>query len=271
MPDAHPPVFISHGAPSLATDGGASATFLARLGADIGRPRAVLCASAHWVDTTPLVGADPRPATIHDFSGFGEDLDRMRYPAPGDPALAARVVDLLRVAGFAGAAPASRGLDHGAWVPLSLMFPAADLPVVQIALQPRLGPAHHLAVGRALRPLVDEGVLVLGSGGASHNLREAFAHGGAGEEAPAWVVAFERWMAQALADGREDDLIHYAERAPHAARNHPTDEHLLPLFVALGAAGPGARGTLLHEAVTFGVLSMACFAFAMPSSPPASR
>ncbi|MBA3684725.1 MAG: dioxygenase [Planctomycetes bacterium] len=253
-----PTLFISHGAPTLAIDDGPTARFLRELGTMLPRPRAILCASAHWATSAPQASDAIDPETIHDFSGFGGVLDEFTYPAPGDPVLAQRAVDLLRAAGFAGAATAARGFDHGAWVPLSLMYPDAEVAVVQVSLQPRLGPAHHLALGRALRPLRDEGVLVIGSGSASHNLGEL---AGGSAQPPGWMTAFDDWLTAAVGEGREADLIAYRALAPHAERNHPSDEHLLPLFVAMGA-GDGGPGRLVHAAVTFGVLSMACFAFA---------
>lgn len=249
-----PALFLSHGAPTLALDDDATAVFLAELGRRLPRPRAIVCASAHWLTASPAVGGATAPATIHDFGGFDPALSRLAYPAPGDPALAGRVAALLADAGLPAMVDARRGLDHGVWVPLARMFPAADIPVVPLALQPRRGAAHHLALGGALAPLRAEGVLVIGSGGASHNLMEL----GAGE-APAWMSAFDAWLAETIARGDVDALLDW-RRAPHAARNHPTDEHLLPLFVALGAggAGPGAR---VHAATTYGALSMACFAW----------
>jgi len=150
-------------------------------------------------------------------------------------------------------------VSHGAWVPLMLMYPAADVPVLQLSVQPQLGPAHHLRLGEALRPLRDEGVLVLGTGSITHNLRE-FRLDGAGAP-PAWASSFTEWMAQALAERLTGDLLDYRERAPHAARNHPTEEHLLPLFVALGAATPGAVPQRLHTGYTYGVIGMDAYRF----------
>jgi 4,5-DOPA dioxygenase extradiol len=187
-------------------------------------------------------------------------LNEIRYPAPGDPALAARVAALLENAGFTAGVDRSRGLDHGAWVPLKLMHPAADIPVLQVSVQSGRGPDHHLGVGEALRPLREEGVLILGSGGATHNLREFGNH--ALDAAPAdYAQTFENWLVECVLAGRRDALVDYRRQGPSAARNHPTAEHFLPLFVALGAAGEGARGRALHRAFNYGVLSMAAFAW----------
>ncbi|HXP31017.1 MAG TPA: class III extradiol ring-cleavage dioxygenase [Stellaceae bacterium] len=251
--------FVSHGAPTLALDPGATGEFWQRLGAELPRPRAVLAVSAHWATAAPEVSAAAKPDTIHDFYGFPEPLYRIFYPAPGAPALGERVAALLGAAGLACTIDRDRGLDHGAWVPLRSMFPAADVPVVQLAVQPQLDALWHQRLGAALAPLRSEGVLILASGGAVHNLREVAWHGG---ETPEWAREFDEWLAAALAAGREGDLVGWQRKAPQARRAHPTPEHFLPLFVALGAAGPGARGTRLFQGFTLGSMSMAAFRFA---------
>jgi 4,5-DOPA dioxygenase extradiol len=185
----------------------------------------------------------------------------MTYPAPGAPALAERVSDLLCGAGIASDIDRRRGLDHGAWVPLLLMYPAADIPVLQLSIQGHLGPAHHLQLGQALAPLRQEGVLVIGSGSFTHNLRELRRDAGDDDTAPEWVTGFAQWFDAALSEGRRCDLLTYRARAPHAERNHPTEEHLLPLYVALGAAGEGARAERLHASATYGTLRMDAYAF----------
>ena len=255
--DRLPAIFVSHGAPTLALEDSATARFLRALGRALPRPRGILAVSAHWLTTQPAVSAAAQPETIHDFGGFGPELEAIEYRAPGAPALAARAQELLAAAGLATAV-AVRGLDHGAWVPLLHMFPDADVPVTQLAVQPRRDPAHHYALGRALAPLCDEGWLVLGSGGISHNLPEFMRRGGAGPT-PAWVKAFTGWFAQHLADGAIEDVLAYRERAPGPALNHPTDEHLLPLFVALGAGGLPARR--VHEAVDHAVIALDAYLF----------
>jgi 4,5-DOPA dioxygenase extradiol len=151
-------------------------------------------------------------------------------------------------------------LDHGAWVPLSLIYPAADIPVLELSVQPHHGPQHHFQLGRALAPLSDEAVLILGSGSFTHDLSEFRAHG-MNDPAPEWVVSFADWFDAALKDGRTDDLFHYRERAPYARKNHPTEEHLLPLFVALGSVGAAAQIERLHASATYGVLRMDVYAF----------
>lgn len=254
-----PAIFVSHGAPTLIGEDVPARDFLAGLGRGLPRPKAILVVSAHWETPAPCVTTASRPETIHDFHGFPEDLYRLQYPAPGAPETALRAVELLRAAGFAAAADPERGLDHGAWVPLRLAYPEADIPVTQLSIQPAEGPLHHVALGRALAPLRAENVLVLASGGATHNLRELAWNSPAAP--PDWARAFDDWLAATLAAGDEAGLIDYRARAPHAVRAHPRDEHFLPLLVAFGAGGAGARGTRLHAGFTHGSLSMAAFRF----------
>lgn len=253
------PLFISHGAPTLPFEDVAARHFLEGLAATMPRPRAILAVSAHWETRIPTVNAVERNQTIHDFSGFPQPLYRLSYPAPGNPHLAERVVDLLAEAGLSAATDTTRGLDHGAWVPLMLAWPNADIPVVQLSVQSQLGPGHHLEVGRAIAPLAHEGVLIVASGSFTHDLSSW--RGQAGMAEPEWVTAFADWFDAALKEGRICDLLAYRRLAPHAERNHPSEEHLLPLFVALGAAGPDASAHRLHSSNTYGVLRMDAYAF----------
>lgn len=248
------PLFLSHGAPTLPFEDVPARRFLEGLAATIDRPRAILAVSAHWETRVPTVNAVSRNATIHDFGGFAPELYELAYPAPGSPELAARVVDLLSDAGLAATTNTTRGLDHGAWVPLMIAWPDADIPVVQLSVQDHLGPGHHLEVGRALTPLAREGVLVVGSGSFTHDLSSWRGQQGMAE--PEWVSDFADWFDKALVEQRTCDLLAYRSLAPHAARNHPTEEHLMPLFVALGAAGRDAAATRLHSSSTYGVLRM---------------
>jgi 4,5-DOPA dioxygenase extradiol len=259
MPGAKlPSLFVSHGAPTLALDPGETGAAWQRLAAELPRPRAVLCVSAHWTTTAPMVNAPARNDTIHDFQGFPAQLYQITYPAPGAPALAERVARLLSDAGMASGIDRNRGLDHGAWVPLRLMFPEANVPTVQLSVQPGRDAAWHYRMGETLAPLRAEGVLILASGGAVHNLRTVAWDGG---PVPAWAQSFDEWLAAAVAEGRVDDLLDW-RRAPQARQAQPTDEHFLPLFIALGAAGKGARGERLHHGFTLGSMSMAAFKFA---------
>ena len=259
-----PAVFVSHGAPTLALDrADETHAFLAGLGRALGeKPRGVICVSAHWEASTPTLGAAPSPSTIHDFYGFPDALYRIRYAAPGDPGLARRAKTMLDAAGLSAREDAQRGFDHGAWVPLSLAYPNADVPVIQLSVQSELDAAHHVALGRALAPLRDEGILILGSGGATHDLRRAMLamRSEATTLAPD-VAAFEAWLVEHIEGGDTDTLVAWTTEAPHPRRNHPTPEHFLPLFVPLGAAPAGTKGRVLHRSFAYGALSMAAFAW----------
>ncbi|MGA7802426.1 MAG: class III extradiol ring-cleavage dioxygenase [Gammaproteobacteria bacterium] len=252
-------LFLSHGAPTLVLEASPTHRFLVSLGKALRRPRAILCISAHWETARPMLSGASMPPTIHDFFGFPQALYTRNYPAPGDPALADRVAARLQQAGYEAGVDRTRGLDHGAWVPLALMYPEADVPVVQLSVQPVLGAQHHLALGRELAGLREQDVLVLASGGATHNLRE-FAGQGLDAEVPAYVREFDQWLDGVVADGRAGEAAEY-ERTPWGARNHPTPEHLLPLFVAWGAGGAHTGGRVLHKAFNYGILSMSAYAW----------
>ncbi|HMI97004.1 MAG TPA: class III extradiol ring-cleavage dioxygenase [Micropepsaceae bacterium] len=255
-----PSVFVSHGAPTLPLDECPARTFLKGLGATLPRPSAVLAVSAHWETETPTVNLVSVNDTIHDFSGFPDALYEMRYPAHGSRALVTRTQQVLAEAGFKLEVDEARGLDHGAWVPLMLMYPEADVPVVQLSVQSDLGPEYHMKLGAALAPLRSEDVLVLGTGGFVHNLWSRDRGRIDGPEPP-WVPEFSDWVHAAITHGRTADLVRYLKLAPHAALAHPEEEHFLPLFVALGAGGVAAKPERLHESTTFGTLRMDAYAF----------
>ncbi len=258
MTERLPAYFISHGAPVLALDEtDPTHRFLRDLGASIGKPRAVLVISAHWEARAPRVSGAARPETIHDFYGFPGALYRMSYPAEGAPELAQRVVELLAEVDIAASVDRQRGIDHGAWIPLMLMYPEADVPVIQLSVQVGRGNYHHYVMGRALRPLRSKGVLILGSGGLTHNLAEVEL-GSSSKTPPMWAEEFRSWVVNAIERGRHDELLKYETLAPHAQRNHPRDEHFLPLFAALGAGDTGKR---VHSDVAFRTLAMDAFRF----------
>jgi 4,5-DOPA dioxygenase extradiol len=234
--------------------------FLRRLGPTLGRPDAILIASAHWETEVPAFNSVARNTTIHDFYGFPPALYDISYQPPGAPDLAAKAAALLSDANMATTLDPDRGLDHGAWVPLSLMYPAADIPVVQVGLQYDLGPAHHLRLGRALAPLRAGNVLVIGSGSFTHNLSRMRREPANGAQPPD-VVAFADWFNTALIAGRTGDLLAYRSLAPYAEQQHPTDEHLLPLYVALGAGGDGTTAERLHSSAMYSSLRMDAYAF----------
>ena len=255
-----PSLFLSHGAPTLPLTDTPARAFLSGLGGTLTQPKAILVVSAHWETAVPTVSAADRNETIHDFRGFPRALYEMSYPAPGSPTVATRVAELLRAAAIECNIDRSRGLDHGAWVPLLLMYPHADIPVLQLSVQPHLGPEHHLRVGRALAALRQEGVLVIGSGSFTHDLSEFRGHG-LNDPAPDWVNSFADWFHDELTGNRIDHLLDYRRQAPFAAKNHPTEEHLLPLYTALGAAGEKTDTARLHASATYSVLRMDVYAF----------
>ena len=249
-----PALFVSHGSPTLPFDDCPARDFLRGLGGQLAKPSAILAVSAHWDTDGPMLNAVAHNDTIHDFYGFPKALYELSYNPPGSPALAGRTAELLKQTELPAQIDTDRGLDHGAWVPLMLMFPAADIPVVQLSIQTARGPRHHIELGRALRGLRDD-VLILASGGFVHNLRAIVWEGG---PEPDWSRVFSDWMDRALVEGRDDDLAQYRGRAPGAVMAHPTDDHLMPLFVAYGA---GDKATRLHSSLTFGSLRMDAYRF----------
>jgi 4,5-DOPA dioxygenase extradiol len=266
-----PTLFISHGSPMLAIVDSAARRFLKDLGTRLPAPTAVVVISAHYDVATTEITAGARPETIHDFGGFPDELYRLRYPAPGDPQLAQDIVARLSAAGIPSRLAPDRGFDHGAWIPASLMFPRADVPVLQVSIDSARSPEQHFELGRALRSLREFGALVLGSGGATHNLALYARARGRDDESPPpdWVEAFNEWTAAAIAARRFEDLFRYSERAPYAAQNHPTAEHLLPLFVTLGAAHDDEPGVRVHSSYDRGLLSLDAYAFGL--APPVPR
>jgi 4,5-DOPA dioxygenase extradiol len=228
-----PALYLSHGAPPLVDDR-LWVTQLRSLAADLPRPRAVLIVSAHWESAPLTLGATETVPLVYDFSGFAPRFYRVRYPAPGAPALADRVEALMPRVETVVRQPA-RGLDHGAYVPLSVMYPDADVPVLQMSL-PTLEPDRLRELGRRLRPLRDEGVLVVGSGFTTHGLPFLARSDFLGQTLPGWSMEFDLWAAEQLARGDVDALADYRHRAPGMPYAHPTAEHFVPLFVTLGAA-----------------------------------
>jgi len=265
--DTLPPLYISHGSPMTALEPREAGAFMQRLGPAIdtafGRPKAILVASAHSLTREPVLLAAPRHEAVYDFGGFDPKLYTLRYDAPGAPELATRVEALLRGAGLPVHRVADGGLDHGIWTPLRYLYPDADIPVLPLAWPPNWTPAQLFALGQALAPLASEGVLIIGSGSITHNLRRVFASGlRADVDRPATPEssAFRDWFASRSTAGDWDALLDYRAQAPHAVLMHPTDEHLLPFFVAAGAAGR-QPATRIHDSLTFGDLGMDTYAF----------
>jgi 4,5-DOPA dioxygenase extradiol len=251
-----PSLFLAHGAPDLPFSRTPARAFTESLGARFPGPRGIVIISAHWEARQPTIGTAPAPETVHDFGGFDDRLYDLTYPARTDAALTAEVRQALATAGIAAAEDATRGYDHGVWIPLMLAFPGADIPIVQLSLRRGAGAAENYAMGQALAPLRDSGILIVGSGAIVHNLRAIAPEG---TPAPDWARTFEDWITTAVEAGETDRLLAFPAEPAGARIAHPTSEHLMPLYVAMGAGG--GRGRALHRSFSWGSIAMTSFAF----------
>lgn len=262
MGQPFPVLFVSHGAPTFAVEPGLAGAALNSLGKELPTPHAVVILSPHWRSNRSIrVTGHAQPETVHDFGGFPDALYRLRYPAPGAPDLAASIVGTLSASGWEAEINQRRGRDHGAWVPLLHLLPSANVPVVQLSMPASMDPVSALRLGQALESLRSEDILIVASGSLTHNLYE---FRGSGPDAAPYVEGFATWTASALARQDTDALINYRKEAPDAVRAHPTDEHFLPLFIALGAAGSDYQLRVLEGGVVHGVLSMDSYMFSNP-------
>jgi 4,5-DOPA dioxygenase extradiol len=258
---AQPALFVPHGSPMFALHPGAAGTALRTIASKLTRPRVIVIVSPHWETPIPTVGSATTLPTIHDFNGFDRRLYDLNYPATGCPTAAVEVAEALRSADLPVALDETRGLDHGAWVPLRHMFPDADIPIVPLSIQHHEGPAFAYAIGRALSPLLQRGFLVIGSGNITHNLRDwhtATQRGGIDAD---YAKRFSDWIENRIGAQAVDDLLNYRREQPDGIRAHPRDEHLLPLFTALGAAGPDAERMAFHRGISEFVLAMDGYLF----------
>lgn len=253
-------LFVPHGSPMFALHPGAAGAALTQVAAQLGSPRAIVVVSPHWDTTVPTVGFATRPETIHDFGGFDPRLYEMQYPASGCPEVAAQVVAALQAAGLPEAQDIRRGLDHGAWIPLRQMFPDANVPVVPLSVQSQLGPEHAYRVGQALAGLAQQDILVLASGNVTHNLRDFMVLRMQGGATPAYVQTFADWIHTHMTARDVPGLLAYRQQAS-GQRAHPSDEHLLPLFTALGAAGDDAQPQAFFRGISDHVIAMDGYAF----------
>lgn len=255
-----PVFFISHGAPTLALEPGKLGARLNALGKDLSGVKAVLVVSPHWTTDGLKVMATEAPATLHDFSGFPRSLHDLQYPAPGHPQCAIEAGRLLAEAGFEVSLDDQRGLDHGTWVPLLHLLPAAKVPVFQVSMPYQLDTAGAVNLGRALAPLRERGVVIVGSGSMTHNLGE-LRQPGMGEAA--YAGEFASWVRRAVLADAVDELVDYRRLAPHAERAHPTDEHFLPLLIAMGACRGESAVQVIEGDITYGVLAMESYVWGM--------
>lgn len=262
---AMPTLFVSHGGPNVVIEPSEARDYLKSIGGLVPKPKAIVMVSAHFETEGPVVVTDPAPGMIYDFGGFQDELYEMVYPAPGEPDLALRVAHMLLDAGLTPRIAPKRGYDHGAWNTMILAFPEADVPIVQLSIDPRRDAAYHHALGKALAPLREEGVLLVGSGHITHNLRAVFGamRGGLAND-PAMtqkVASFTNWFAEKLAVNDTAAILDWKRQAPFPAENHPTDEHLMPLFFAYGAAGEGAKATRAHASRQYGFFAWDSYLF----------
>ena len=254
-------LFVPHGSPMFALQPGAAGAAMSDVVRQLPTPRAIVVVSPHWETTVPTVGTATQLDTIHDFGGFDPRLFEIEYPATGCPEAAGQVVKALELAGLPVATDARRGLDHGAWVPLRQMFPDADVPVVPLSVQHQGGPQHAWRVGQALAPLAQQGLLIVASGNVTHNLHDWQLCSRLGQPTPHYVSQFADWVHAQMTARHTDALLHYRQTQPAGTRAHPRDEHLLPLFTALGAAGPEARARAIHRGISDHVIAMDSYAF----------
>ena len=254
-------LFVAHGSPMFALQPGAAGAALAEFAKTLRRPQAVLVISPPWETELATVGTASQLDTIHDFGGFDPALYAIQYPASGSPQAAQQVVEVLKVAGLRVTTDPERGLDHGAWVPLRYLFPAADVPVVPLSIQHQGGPDHAYRVGQALAPLTERGWLIVASGNITHNLRDWLQASRGGAVDTSYAQRFSDWVDAQLRGGQVEALLHYRQRQPDAERSHPRDEHLLPLFTALGAAREGSCARAIHRGIRDHVIAMDSYAF----------
>lgn len=255
-------LFISHGAPTLAIEPGETGKLLAALSASLPRPSAILVASAHWDTRTPKISTATKPQTIHDFGGFPKQMYEIEYPANGAPEISTKAANLLIDAGISTMLDTTRGLDHGAWVPLMLMYPKADIPVVQISIQSGQSPQAHFALGQALSALQADNVMLIASGSVTHNLHDFFSPQRDAKTLH-YVPEFANWLAEKIEKNDCAALFDYRHQNQYGARAHPTEDHILPLFVALGWANGAGHKHLARLPVTrytpentYGILAM---------------
>jgi 4,5-DOPA dioxygenase extradiol len=261
MENAPNVLFVPHGAPTFALQPGAAGAALAQAAQAFATPRAIVVVSPHWETHVPTVGTATQLETMYDFGGFDPRLYEIRYPATGCPEAASLVASALQAQGLPVQRDPMRGLDHGAWVPLRHMFPDADIPVVPLSIQTHAGPAHAYRVGQALAAIAQSDILVVASGNVTHNLRDYGSARMSGGQTPAYVHSFADWVCARLLAKDLDALIHYRQASADGVRAHPSEDHFLPLFTALGAAGPHAQAEPFFRGVSDYVIAMDGYRF----------
>ena len=251
-------LFISHGSPDLLIRDIPAKKFLQELSQSFERPDAIVVFSAHYESDQIEITAARRLQTIHDFGGFPQELYKMHYTVEGAPNLASDVMQIFEDAGISALLNSKRGIDHGAWVPLKLIYPDADIPIIQISIQPYEEPLYHYKIGRIVAELKRKNILIIGSGSVTHNLFAALQMKDA--ETPFWAEIFAESLAKRLENSDVKAVLNWFD-LPHAQENHPSPEHFVPLLIALGAAGENPIAKRLHRSFDYSVLAMDCYVF----------
>jgi 4,5-DOPA dioxygenase extradiol len=254
-------IFVPHGAPTFALDSGEAGLAMSQLTDLLAKPRAIIVVSPHWDTAVPTVSMATQLETIYDFFGFPEALYRIKCPATGYPEGAQEVVKALQKRFKQVATDPARGLDHGAWTPLRQMFPDADIPIIAVSIQSHAGTAHALTMGEALEELTHQGYLVIGSGNITHNLGDYRMAAMQGGQTPEYVQTFADWVQVQMVDKNVQHLIDYRLHSKEGVRSHPAEDHLLPLFVALGAAGKDATAKAFYRGISSYVIAMDGYTF----------
>ncbi|ACT04683.1 DODA-type extradiol aromatic ring-opening family dioxygenase [Paenibacillus sp. JDR-2] len=253
-----PSYFFAHGAPSIVLEDNSYTEFLKSFAANHPKPKAIVLFSAHWEENVQAVSAASTYSTIYDFGGFQDELYRMTYPAKGDRSLADRIVSLFESQGIQAVTDEERGLDHGAWAVLKLLYPDADIPVIALSVNRYLTNEQQYQIGKALADLREQDVLIIGSGGTVHNLR---ALNWRSDGVDDWAASFDQWLQDHLEAWDTDALFQYRALAPYAAQAVPTSEHFIPLLLAMGAGDGTRQAKLLHRSYQYGNLSLSCWEF----------
>ena len=268
MPQYFPPLFLSHGAPNMVLHDAPVRDFMLGLAGNYPKPEAIVSFSAHFETQGTAVVSDAKPEMIYDFRGFEPELHEMDYPANGHSAMAKEILTLLKSAGINAVDVKHRGFDHGTWVPLSLVYPQADIPIVQVSIDPDETPEYHFKLGQALASLADRNIAIIGTGNITHNLPALFSKGRDPEldaNIKGYVETFLKWFDEQLESNHLENLLNYRNKAPFAEENHPTDEHLLPIFVALGAANGESstqkKARKIHASYNYEFLAMDAWEF----------
>ncbi|MFF2889408.1 DODA-type extradiol aromatic ring-opening family dioxygenase [Paenibacillus sp. NPDC057967] len=254
-----PSYFFAHGAPSLVLEEHAYTELMKQFGANTPKPKAIVLFSAHWEESVQTIGAAEPYSTIYDFGGFQDELYRITYPARSDRALSERIQSLFAKQGIDSVLDEERGLDHGAWAVLKLLYPDADIPVVALSVNRHLTPEQQYEIGKALGELREQDVLIIGSGGTVHNLRRLNWRSSDGVDD--WAESFDHWLQSKLEDWDVEALFRYMELAPHARDAVPTSEHFIPLLLAMGTGDRNRQAKLLHRSYQYGNLSLSCWQF----------